>query len=212
VYDRKVKDQSLTLTVSGKLWNRSLVMQDTQTGSLWSHILGRAMAGELKGAVLEGLPSEMVTWAKWREAHPDTTVLDLQRTSREFTQEFYQQPERFVVGFHDDAGFHHCSFATLEATPALNIKGGNLPLLISFDTESKSALLYDRRIDERVLTFMQAADGKLRDEQTKSLWTRATGIATAGELEGKQLQPYLGVPSYKRAWKTFHPRSIEVGR
>lgn len=187
MYDRKVKDRSLTLAVSGKLWNRSLVMQDTQTGSLWSHILGRAMAGELKGAVLQSLPSDMVTWVKWKAAHPETTVLDLSRSARDFTKEFYRQPDRFVVGFHDDAGFYHCSFATLEAAPVLNIKSSHLPLLITFDTESKSALLYDRRLDERVLTFVQAADDQLRDEQTKSLWTRATGIATAGELAGKQL-------------------------
>ena len=187
-------------------------MQDTQTDTLWSHILGRAMAGKLRGTVLESLPSDMVTWANWKAAHAGTTVLDLPRSSTDYTQDFYQQPARFVVGFQGDSGSYHCSFETLEATPVLNIQGGDLPLLITFDTDSKSALLYERRVEERVLTFVQAAEGKLRDEQTESLWARETGIAIAGELAGKQLQPRVGVPSFRRAWQRFHPRSREVGR
>ena len=41
------------------LWNRSLVMYDVETKSNWSHILGRAMDGEMKGTRLEMLPSEI---------------------------------------------------------------------------------------------------------------------------------------------------------
>ncbi len=45
MYDRKVKDQTLTFAVSGLLWNSSLVMLDQETGSLWSHILGTCERG-----------------------------------------------------------------------------------------------------------------------------------------------------------------------
>ncbi len=66
--------ETLTLAVSGKLWNRSLVMVDTETESLWSHLLGKAMEGELKGTVLETLPATMVSWQSWKADHPATTV------------------------------------------------------------------------------------------------------------------------------------------
>jgi hypothetical protein len=70
VYDRTVNEKLLTLCVSGQLWNRSLVMLDIETRSLWSHILGEAMAGELKGQLLKPIPSDMVTWAAWKRDHP----------------------------------------------------------------------------------------------------------------------------------------------
>lgn len=137
MYDRQVKDQEVTLTVSGKLWNRSLVMQDTETKSLWSHILGEAMDGELKGVVLKSLPSDMVTWNKWKAAHPTTTVLNLKRSSRNYTKEFYKDPSQFVIGFRGDRRFHHCSFATLVAKPVLNIKTDGVQLVLT-DTLHRS--------------------------------------------------------------------------
>jgi hypothetical protein len=42
------------------LWNRSLEMRNVETGSLWSHILGEAMQGDLKGTTLQPLPTELV--------------------------------------------------------------------------------------------------------------------------------------------------------
>ena len=59
MYARKVKGKTLTLSVSGMLWNRSLVILDAETKSLWSHILGRAMQGPLEGETLEALPGLM---------------------------------------------------------------------------------------------------------------------------------------------------------
>jgi hypothetical protein len=41
------------------------MMQDAETGSLWSHIRGEAMQGELKGTKLVPLSTELVTWEAW---------------------------------------------------------------------------------------------------------------------------------------------------
>ena len=64
------------------LWNRSLVMIDEETGSLWSHLLGEAMQGPLQGTQLEAVPSEMVTWESWRREHPQTTVREVSGSRR----------------------------------------------------------------------------------------------------------------------------------
>jgi hypothetical protein len=50
-------------------------MYDRQTESLWSQIEGRAIAGVLAGTELDRVPVQTVTWAQWREAHPDGWVL-----------------------------------------------------------------------------------------------------------------------------------------
>ena len=205
MYAREVKDRTITLAVSGMLWNRSLVMIDVETDSLWSHLLGEAMRGELKGARLDVLPSLMTDWGTWRKLHPDSTVVMLKRTSSRFNREFYKKGKhRFVLGFVSGEDAVAWPFEGLEKQPAVNDKLGDVPLLVVFDSPSSTAFLYDRRLADRTLSFGMK-DGKLLDEQTQSAWNAHSGRATAGPLKGQQLKPLAGVVSFRRAWKIFHP-------
>ena len=210
MYERTIGDETLTFAVSGKLWNRSLVMMDTETESLWSHLLGRCVEGELKDTRLVVLPSDMVTWAAWRAEHPETTVLDLSRTNREFTRDFYERPERFVIGIVMGARTFHVSFPTLMQRPALNVTLRDRPLLISFDEESTSFRIYDRRVDDQILHFELSGKGRLRDRETGSEWNRASGTAVGGNLAESELAEQVGIISFARAWQTFHPESEEI--
>ena len=54
----------------------ALVMFDFQTDSLWSQFTGEAVEGPLKGATLEFVPSQLITWGAWKELHPDTLALE----------------------------------------------------------------------------------------------------------------------------------------
>lgn len=188
-------------------------MADAETKSLWSHILGEAMDGKLKGTVLESIASEMVTWKAWREQHPDSTVLNLDRTSREYSKEFYRQPKQFVFAFMVNGKPHHCTFATMRSRPMLSLKIGDEPLLLTFDSQSTSARLYSRRLDGRELTFAEVNEGRLKDDETGSIWNRGTGLALEGPLKGKYLDAKVGVVSYTQVWREFHPKSqaIEAG-
>lgn len=210
MYDRKVNGKTLTFCVSGQLWNRSLLMKDVETESLWSHLLGESVQGELKETRLETRPSDMLTWAAWKERHPETTVLNLSRTNQDYTKEFYADPAKFVVGFVGKFGIQHCSFATLVKQPVLNADARGLPLLIVFDQESTSALVFERKLEEQTLTFEPLDKGRLRDQQTGSTWERTGGVATDGPLKGKKLTPQVGIVSYTKAWRTFHPDSKEI--
>ena len=209
MYARKVKDQKLTFVVSGQLWNRSLVMMDQETRSLWSHILGECVKGELEGTELKSLPSDMLTWDAWKKEHPDSTVLNMPRTSKNFTKEFYKDPERFVVGFMGQYGPHHVAFSKLQKSPLLNVDARGLPLLILSESKSTSVRLFVRRVGKRELTFEPAGE-QLRDTQTKSLWDRRSGTAVEGELKGTLLEPHVGIVSFAHAWKTFHSESRPV--
>jgi len=210
VYDRTINKKKLTFCVSGQLWNRSLVMLDIETKSLWSHILGEAMAGELKGQVLKSIPADMVTWSAWKRDHPKTTVLDMSRTRSAYTSEFYRDPRKFVLGFIGEFGMRHCSFATMIEQPVLNTDARGLPLLITFDSASTSARIFSRKLGDQVLTFAAIDQRTLLDDQTKSVWNRATGVATDGPLKGKRLAPHVGIVSFTRTWKQFHPDSKAV--
>jgi hypothetical protein len=74
-YDRRLDDRVLDFGTSGKLYNSALVMYDRQTESLWSHFTAQGIIGHLAGQELDVYPVAIVSWADWREAHPDGLVL-----------------------------------------------------------------------------------------------------------------------------------------
>ena len=192
--------------VSGMLWNRSLVMYDRETGSLWSHILGEAMEGRLKGTQLKQIPSVMTDWKTWRTQHSDSTVAWISRTSTEYRREFYRRPEQFVLGIAGEGKPKAWGFDQLSRTLTINDTWNDGPVLVAFDARSVTARLYDRKLGERTLTFRNA-EGKLVDNETGSTWELITGRAVAGPMAGKFLRPLPAIVSFKQAWSRFHPKS-----
>ena len=51
-YERRVNGQAVEFGTSGKLYNSNLLMYDRMTDSYWTQITGRAIVGELSGALL----------------------------------------------------------------------------------------------------------------------------------------------------------------
>ena len=56
-------------------------MFDDETGSVWSHLDGRALTGPLAGEQLRVLPLQSTTWSAWLAEHPDSSTPDLQDTA-----------------------------------------------------------------------------------------------------------------------------------
>lgn len=76
VFDRRQADKVLDFGVSGLLYNSDMLLYDRQTESLWSQIPGKAISGPLSGHTLTRMPVSHTTWGDWREAHPDSLVLN----------------------------------------------------------------------------------------------------------------------------------------
>lgn len=70
-------DEPLEFRVSGRLYNANLLMVDRQTGSFWNQIRGHVVAGPLLGraGTMHRIPTDLVFWEDWREAHPHGQVL-----------------------------------------------------------------------------------------------------------------------------------------
>ena len=49
-------------------------MWDDATGTVWSHLDGVALDGDLAGEQLQILPLQTTTWAAWLADHPDTDI------------------------------------------------------------------------------------------------------------------------------------------
>ena len=77
LFSRQVGDRVLIFQSSGLLWNSNKVMVDIETDTLWNQLTGEAIAGPLKGTVLDRFPITVTTYGQWIAEHPDTAVLDI---------------------------------------------------------------------------------------------------------------------------------------
>ncbi len=88
---------------------------------------------------------------------------------------------------------------------------GGVPIAVTFCPLCNSALVFDRRVDGRVLDF--GTTGKLRnsdlvmyDRQTESWWQQFTGEAIVGEMTGTYL---TALPSRVESFERFLARTAE---
>ena len=186
-------------------------MADEETGTEWSHLLGKAMRGPLQGTELEPLPSTMTTWEAWKREHPKTTVLNLSQTADRYIKQFYSRPNRFVFGWvHGREHVYFVEFPQMLQQDLMNITTTDAQFLLTFDRDSTAANLFLPELDGDVLTFGRTEPGRMEDLETFSVWNSQTGVALSGPLEGRRLEQLVGIMSFARAWKIFHPDSIQV--
>jgi hypothetical protein len=222
VYSRELADRVLEFGVSGKLIRNALVMYDRQTESLWSQVLGKAIRGDLKGQELTFLPSWQTTWEDWKARHPDTLALVKgYRGIRDPYTRYYDSGQAGVLGetFEDDRlstkefviGVQVGSdavaypFRYLSEIPVVNDTVGERPVLVVFDAEHASGVVFSREVDGRVLTFEWEEALRLRDKETGSIWDGLNGRAISGELEGATLARVKSTRSFWFGWKDFYP-------
>ena len=228
VHARQVGDQTLTFIVSGKLWRNSLVMQDEQTGSLWSHITGEALDGQLQGRHLEQLPSVQTTWSEWLREHPDSDVLRKEVAIRSsHYASYFEDPERTgmfrsewlrerLPGKSKVHGLTHGPFALavtderLSFGEVVNSVLADEPLVV-YRTADGGVRAFVARAGDTVLRFRRAEgageSGAIRDEQTESVWDLTTGVCREGELAGSALEELLVRTAYWFAWSSFYPNT-----
>lgn len=210
MYVREVADQTLTFQVSGKLWMRSLVMRDLETGSEWAHLLGKSMAGEHKGHVLKPVITDMVTWAVWKEQHPETTILNMPSRIDRFTSDFYSKPSDFVFGFEVNGQARTLPLQQMMKHPVHQFEVAGIPLLATFDRRGMVAHLFLPQLDGRNLSFTAVDEHTMTDQQTNSRWNVLNGRCLDGPLKGNMLKQRVGIMSFKTAWQNFHPDSTNV--
>ena len=75
VFDRNVDGKLLTFGVSGKLRNSDLIMWDHETQSWWQQFTGVGIVGQETDTQLTMLPVKVVSFDKFKEAHPNGEVL-----------------------------------------------------------------------------------------------------------------------------------------
>lgn len=164
----------------GGLFMNAMTWWDHKTESVWSQPWGRAIAGPLQGAELELIPSQLVPWATWREAHPDTLALDTAGLSVFGGGHARAQPhDRFVIGVTLGDAATAVPYDIAADRIIINDRVGDNPVVFHVDPERREVHVYLRKVGERVLTF-ELVNGEVRDPQTGTLWQMGRGLAQAG--------------------------------
>ena len=185
-------------------------MSDVETETEWSHLLGRGMAGKLKGKELVPIISDMVTWDVWRSEYPNTSALKMSRTSENYTREFYDNPTRFVFGVKIAGRAWSLAMDQMLKRPVHNMELGEQRFVATFHSDGAVASLFSREVAGQTLDFEQVNATTMKDRQTGTLWSMIGGKALEGTKKGQRLQPQFGIMSYRKAWKTFYPDSSDV--
>lgn len=201
-----------------------MVMYDRQTDSLWSQLLGEAVEGPLTGSKLEFVPSWQTTWSDWKAQHPDTLALDKGSSSgRDPYTGYYNSAssgvlgqsrsddrlyvKEFVIGVEQNGEAAAYPFSVLNETPVVNDVIGDQPVLVFFNAETGTGIVFDRQVNNRTLTFSLAAGSGLSDAETSTLWDGMTGQALDGPLAGESLARLKSTASFWFGWKDWYPET-----
>ncbi|MFQ5899217.1 MAG: DUF3179 domain-containing protein [Candidatus Methylomirabilia bacterium] len=221
----------LSFGTTGKLVNSNLLMYDRQTDSQWPQILGVAIAGPNKGAVLEEIPLAWTTWARWRERHPASLVLSTDTGyfrpygtdpygSYEHSGTYYDsgglffpvmaRDDRFpskevVVGVKANGAQLAILKRELRAETVASMDLGGLPLAAFYDPGLDMVRMYVRRAAATVLSF-RSDGGRIVDEVTGAPWT-PDGRCTEGRLAGTRLRRLAAYEVMWFAWYAFYPQT-----
>ncbi|SLN42456.1 hypothetical protein PSA7680_02126 [Pseudoruegeria aquimaris] len=91
----------------------------------------------------------------------------------------------------------------------VNDRIGGVPVAVTFCPLCNSGIVFDRRVNGRVLTF--GVSGKLRnsdmimfDRETESWWQQAIGTGIVGRYTGMELTQ---IPAWMESWDQFRARN-----
>jgi hypothetical protein len=204
-----------------------LVMYDREMGSLWSQVIGQGVDGRFQGVELTIMPGLQTTWERWVSTYPDTVVLDKGGGYRSDSYSRYYNDGRLgilgqkrydprlydkdlVVGVNINGQAKAYSFDELGVTPVVNDVVNGVPLLVTFDDDSNTGVVFNPTVDGTRLNFqeLRASGGFLMEDlETGTVWDPLTGVAKEGSLAGAKLEQVASHYEFWFAWKDYRPET-----
>jgi hypothetical protein len=200
VYARTVAGRTLTFGVSGMLYRDALVMYDRETGTLWSHVDGRALKGSLLGETLQPVPAVHASWKEWKTLYPESVVLKKNGGYRSSYEDYNRDPSRLgIFGRRMNR----------SALPPKETEIGDVPIILAAIGADLPVVAFERRVQGRTLTFTRAdsPEPALEDAETHTRWRVSDGEAIDGPLQGHRLTRVVAHPAFWFGWYGFFPDS-----
>jgi hypothetical protein len=216
------------------VWQGTAILYDRDTGSLWMHFTGACFDGPRAGRTLRPLDTGThTTWAAWRAAHPGTDVMapDARFERRYFGREAARSgstflapeflatiptldarlaPSDLLLGVTAGGQARAYPLARLEATEGVvEEELDGVPLTVWFEAGSRTARVFDARLDGRVRRFVRR-DGAFHERETGSRFD-GEGRATDGPLAGRRLVRPTSLLTEWYGWFAHHPKTTIFG-
>ena len=183
-FDSRSEKGERTFGVSGLLYNSDVLLYDRQTESLWSQIMGQAVSGPEKGALLTRLPLSHTSWQNWRRSHPNTLVLSRQTgTLRDYDRNPYAGYESSRSVYFDVT---HWDTRLHPKEQVLGLEAAGIYKAYPFSA-------------------LDAAGGEVVDrfggQSFRIVYSNKHRSVEAFDMAGKQ----VGIVGFWFAWAAFHP-------
>ena len=173
--------------------NQNFLMRDTETGTWWQQITGKAIYGPLRGANLQLVPSDELTFGEWKSEVSDGRVLaEVPKYEKEYDSNWEPEVAKLpvvisspgtelksrdvVVGLEIDGASRAYPWeALLKQSPVMDRVHGT-PVLIVVGPDRKSFRVFVSRIDGQDAEFFLKGES----EPTQSTSTAVEPPAVAG--------------------------------
>jgi hypothetical protein len=216
---------------------QNFLMRDKETGSWWQQITGKAIYGPLRGAALELILSDELSFGEWRSEFPSGQVLaPVAKYTKEYDPNWEPEVAKLpvvisfpgtelksrdvVVGLTVDSAARAYPWETFAKQSPVVDRVNGTPLLLVLGPDGKSFRVFISRIDGNDAEFFLKTDAEagvdkkdwaLLDAGTSSQWN-FQGCATSGPAQGKCLARVPALKDYWFDWRNYHPETTVYKR
>jgi hypothetical protein len=155
--------------------NQNFLMRDRETGTWWQQVSGKALLGALKGATLERVVSDEITFDTWKTEFPAGQVLaPVEKYSSKYEKDWETSVGKLpvvvsfpgqglsdrdvVIGISAGGQARAYPIGTLQNASPVHDQVGGTPILLVVGPDGKSIRTFVSRIDGTDLEFFKNSE------------------------------------------------------
>jgi hypothetical protein len=228
VWESSVGGRVLKFHLAG-INNQNFIMKDEETGTWWQQVSGKGIAGVHTGDQLTAVLHDEVSFAIWKQEHPEGRVLkpaddnpwkkfsdDWETktaklpTPARSSEDSRLEPRTEILGIRIGNRAKAYPLALLqERAPVLDTIDETRVIILVAD-DKKSVRVFDRNVDGNKLELFKETNSavfRLRDAETGSEWDFA-GQCLSGPMQGKRLKQVYALKDYWFDWHNYNPQTV----
>ncbi len=200
MWTRTVDGRALHFYLAG-INNQNFLMRDKETGTWWQQITGKAIYGPLKGASLDLVPYDELTFGEWKSEVSDGLVLaEVPKYANEYESNWEPEIQKLpvvisfpgtelksrdvVVGLEFNGVSRAYPWGTvLKQSPVVDHVSGT-PLLVAVAPDKKSFRVFVSRIDGKDAEFFLKGEAEDEVDTAKTSKKLETSVDAAKNSGG----------------------------
>jgi hypothetical protein len=235
VWKRTSQGRELHFYLAG-INNQNFLMRDRETGSWWQQASGRAIAGKMKGAILELMPNDELTFALWKSESPEGLVLApvAGHGDKDYDNKWEEEVAKYpvpltfpgqglkdrdvVLGIHLGGQSRAFPLSKIRAQSPIEDKVAGVPVTLVLGPDGESIRIFRSQwngTDIDLYRDASANDASASKEKPSdwklidaqgNTWNFA-GCATSGPAAGACLEKIQFLKDYWFDWKNYNPQT-----